>query len=289
MPYDHQLDHKVAEVFNSNVQYFEMLHRWHDEQGGIAIEPEVQSLISTHCRHGSMVLEAGSGAGNITNWFAARYPDTRFVGVDISAIGVALARERAPVNAAFAVADLKRLSFADRAFDFVFSQSVLEHVVGWDVALGELHRILQPRGHLLIRLTNAGVHCKSLRRALLAYLLGRNRASQVEPSFELSSASDWRGHMTNYDVHQIPSDVLLTTLRRTGFSISYFTTGTQHWRRNRDVGSRLVSYLGFWPFSHLGATSIVLATKEPRASRTTQYSGRLPYPVSRASRCDRSS
>lgn len=267
MSYNQQLDHKVAQAFNSNVQYFEMLQAWHDERGGIAIEPEVQRLIEAHCQRGSRILEAGSGAGNITNWFAARHPGTAFVGVDISAIGAGLARERAPLNATFTVADLKRLSFADRVFDFAFSQSVLEHVVGWDVALRELHRILRPGGQLLVRLANAGVQCTSLPRAAVRYLLRRNRVLALDPSFVLSSARDWRGHMTNYDVHEIPSDVLLAVLRRVGFSISYFTTGTHHWRRDKDIGSRLVSYLAFWPFSHLGGTSIVLATKAP--GRTT--------------------
>lgn len=263
MSYDQQLDRKVAQVFNSNLQYFEIMQAWHDEHGGIAIEQDMQRLMEARCQRGSRILEAGSGAGNITNWFAAKYPGTRFVGVDISAIGAGMARDKAPVNATFTVADLKRLSFADRVFDFVFSQSVLEHVVGWDVALRELHRILRPGGQLLIRLPNGGVESTSLRRALVRYLLRRNRASQLEPSFALSSASDRSGHMTNFDVHEIPSDVLLATLRRVGFSISYFTTGIHHWRCDRDIKARLVSYLGFWPFSHLGSTSIVLATKAP--------------------------
>jgi SAM-dependent methyltransferase len=266
MAYDQLIDRNVADALNSNRRYFEMLRTWHDERGGIAIEPEVLEIITARCQAGRRVLEAGSGAGNITNWFAARYPATRFVGVDISTIGVRLARERAPANAAFAVVDLKRLSFPDRLFDFVFSQSVLEHVVGWDVAVAELHRILRPSGQLLVRLANGGVHSRSLRRAALGYLLRRNRVSQLDPSFDLSSAHDWRGHMTNYDVHEIPSDVLLATLRRAGFSITYFTTGTHRWRRERQLGPRLVSYLRFWPFSHLGATSIVLATKNRGAS-----------------------
>jgi ubiquinone/menaquinone biosynthesis C-methylase UbiE len=261
MLYDHQLDRKVAEVLNSKTLYYEMMQKWHSQRGGIAVEPEVHHLISTHCRPGTLILEAGSGAGNITNWFATNYSHSRFVGVDISAIGVGLARDKAPTNADFAVADLKRLPFADNTFDFVFSQSVLEHVVGWETALVELYRILRHSGHLLIRLGNGGVHNRSLYLAALYYLLRMNRAHHLNPSFELRSENSWDDHERKFDVQDIPSDILLHELRRAGFSVCYFTTGTHHWRQDKNVKARLVSYFRFWPFSHLGPTSVVLVKK----------------------------
>ena len=95
-----------------------------------------------------------------------------------------MARDKAPQNAKFEVGDLKQLPYKDNSFDFAFSQSVLEHVVGWEEALIELHRVLVPGGRLLIRVENAGVSAVlSLYRALFNYLLLRNRTHPVPPVF----------------------------------------------------------------------------------------------------------
>ena len=261
MTYKDGLHAKVAEELNSNDLYYQMMLQWHDLHKGLAVEPEVKSLIESRCRPGFRILDAGSGSGCITNWFANRYPDVQFIGADISSIGVDMARQNARSNAAYEVADLTKLPFNDMTFNFAFSQSVLEHVVGWEEALAELHRVLLPGGEVLIRVGNAGVrNTSSPYRALINYLLLRNRTKVQVPSFKLE-AGNWSDHETNFDVQEIPSDVLLQALRRCGFSISYFTTGIHRWRLCSNWKARLVSYLELWPFTHLGATTIVLAEK----------------------------
>lgn len=263
MSYDTSYNSHVKEVLNSNETYYRMMVEWHAIHDGLAVEPLVRTLIEEACWPGCRILEAGSGPGCITNWFAVRHPDTRFVGADISSIGVELARERAPHNAEYHVTDVKKLPFRDGSFDFIFSQSVLEHIVGWEDALIELHRVLVPGGRLLIRLENGGIkNVPSRFHALLNYVLFRNRTTVHAPSFHLQ-AGDWEQHESNFDVQEIPSDVLLRTLRRHGFSISRFTTGTQSWRGCGNWKAELVSHLQFWPFTHLGSTTIVLAQKKP--------------------------
>jgi SAM-dependent methyltransferase len=261
MSYDNDFNSAVSAVLNSNETYYKMIVEWHAIHDGLAVEPEIKSLIEGQCKPGFHILEAGSGPGCITNWFAARYPGVRFTGVDISHIGVQIARETAPCNAEYHVTDLKNLPFMDHSFDFIFSQSVLEHIVGWEEALAELHRVIVPGGGLLIRVGNGGVgHGSSRFQALLNYVLFRNRAVVQAPSFHLQPG-EWSDHQTNFDVQEIPSDVLLRSLRRCGFSISHFTTGTQHWRHSENWKARCVSRLKFWPFIHLGDTTIVLAEK----------------------------
>jgi SAM-dependent methyltransferase len=261
MSYDRTLDSKVTAVFNTNESYYKIMQAWHEQHDGIAVEADVKRLIEGECRPGCRILEAGSGAGNITNWFAKRYPLVKFDGVDISRIGISMASQHAPENAKFLVGDLKKLSFDDGSFDFVFSQSVIEHVVGWEEALAELNRVLVPGGKLLIRVENAGVGDHISRyRSLLNYLLCRNRTRYAMPSFELRPDS-LADHEANFDVQGIPSDVLLKSMRRRGFSIRYFTTGTHLWRKSDDIRSIVVSYLHFFPFNHLGATTIVLGEK----------------------------
>lgn len=276
MPYETSYDAHVKEVLNSNETYYHMMVEWHASHDGLAVEPDVKRLIEDACRPGRQVLEAGSGPGCITNWFATRHPETRFVGVDISHIAVDLARAASPQNAEFHLADLKRLPFRDQSFDFIFSQSVLEHIVGWEDALGELYRVLQPGGRFLIRVENGGVKdTRSRAYALLNYLFLRNRVAVEQPSFRLDPG-DWTQHETNFDVQEIPSDVLLSTLRRHGYTISWFTTGTKSWRGCGNWKAELVSYLQFWPFSHLGSTTIVLAEKHPLGTLLDSHA--LLYP-----------
>jgi len=255
------LDAKVKEVLNSNHRYYQMLDQWHNLAGGLAVEPEVERFIEEASQTGTRILEAGSGSGNISNWFAFRHQDTQFVGIDISAIGVKIARKKALANAHFEVADLKRLPFKDKAFHFIFAQSVLEHVVGWEHAIAEFYRVLLPNGGLLVRLENAGIHNVSSRyHALLNYVVMRNRLESDIPSFQLRNDS-WHDHENNFDVNHIPSDVLVKRLKQNGFLLSYFTTGTRKWRYSKDLKARFVSYLQFWPFNHLGATTIVVARR----------------------------
>jgi ubiquinone/menaquinone biosynthesis C-methylase UbiE len=258
--YDSALDLRVSQVFNTNRSYYEIMGEWHDRRGGIAVEPEVKRLIEAECRPGRRILEAGTGCGSISNWFGGQYPDVQFVAVDISQIGVSIGSSKAPPNVLFKVQDIKRLSFPDASFDFCFSQSVIEHVVGWQDALKELHRVLVTGGCLLIRISNGTIDSVSRRQALFKYLFRRNSVVNLNPSFELQD-NNWKDQETNFDIQEIPSDVLLKALRQTGFSISHFTTGIKDWRHSPSLKARILSYLNVWPFNHLGSTTIVVAQK----------------------------
>lgn len=97
------------------------------------------------------------------------------VGIDISP-EIALAVRRRHPHWHVLVADVRRLPFADGAFDTIFSNSTLDHfeaVSEIHQALGELHRILRPGGKLLLTLDNAANPIIALRQALPARLLQR--------------------------------------------------------------------------------------------------------------------
>lgn len=66
-------------------------------------------------------------------------------------------------------ADVRRLPFADRSFGLVVSTSTLDHfpdAAQLEVALGELARVLQPGGALLLTLDNAANPLVALRNLL---------------------------------------------------------------------------------------------------------------------------
>jgi SAM-dependent methyltransferase len=89
------------------------------------------------------------------------------VGIDLSPAVIG----RAAYGAATVplVADVRRLPFADRAFDVVLSNSTLDHfssLAEVAIALAELRRVLKPGGHLLLTLDNLANPAVAVRNAL---------------------------------------------------------------------------------------------------------------------------
>ena len=97
------------------------------------------------------------------------------VGVDVSETTVQVARARHPDLDAVR-ADVRLLPFEDHSFDLVVSNSTLDHFgtrSGISLAIRELHRVLDPRGLLIVTLDNRANPVVALRNALPQSLLRR--------------------------------------------------------------------------------------------------------------------
>src|SRR5688572_16509008 len=107
--------------------------------------------IYDNVRAGSTVLELGCGAGMLA---LLKRKGVVLVGVDLSA-DCAQAARRNGYDLTFA-ADLSRLPFGDRTFDYVASLDVLGHVSleEKDTVLAEVKRVLRPGG-----VTMHGIEC----------------------------------------------------------------------------------------------------------------------------------
>lgn len=254
--------------FKTNRLYFEMMADWHQTHGGCAFEPEVVAAIDQYMA--AQVLDAGCGEGSPAAWVAARYPSSQVMGVDISDVGIQLASQRFQMsNLTFQVDDLTNLSFDDGTFGLIYSQSVLEHVVGYSSAIREFYRVLQPGGHAIIRLANGHRAGKRFLPALLDVVRPGSRPQEVESDFSLT-AGDYQSHSHNFDYAEIPARHLLATFRQTGFTIRFFTTRRDSSLNSEQFASRPFVYrvayraycsLHVWPFKYLGPTSIVVAHK----------------------------
>jgi len=99
------------------------------------------------------ILDVGTGPGVLLMELAARRPDLRLTGIDLSADMVAAATKNlAPhgerVNVR--VGDVTTLPFEDRSFDLIVSSLSLHHWDDPDAAKPELARVLRQGGRVVI-------------------------------------------------------------------------------------------------------------------------------------------
>lgn len=101
----------------------------------------------------SDVLEIGCGSGRYALYLAEKI-GCRIVGIDVNKEGIRNANELAGASvtakASFGEGDAsQRLSFADQAFDAVYSNDVMCHIPGRLAVLREMFRVLKPGGRML--------------------------------------------------------------------------------------------------------------------------------------------
>lgn len=100
----------------------------------------------------SLVLDLGCGNGNTSIWLAQQ-TGCEVVGIDLSAVRVsnakALAKEYPSLRLSFEKASATNLPFSDNFFTHVWSQATLYHVHNRELALREIHRVLQEQGIFL--------------------------------------------------------------------------------------------------------------------------------------------
>ena len=104
---------------------------------------------------GERVLDLGSGAG-ADSLVAAQMvgADGRVTGIDMTPEMLAKARaaaaELGATHVEFVEAEAERLPFADKSFDAVISNGVIDLIPDKDAVFAELYRVLAPGGRLQI-------------------------------------------------------------------------------------------------------------------------------------------
>ena len=269
-------DKKVLkDRFFGNREYYEMMADYFKntkDSGETTIVDEMLIDILGGLKNGSRVLDMGCGSGSPTVWFANKYPSLRFTGTDASEQGISIAKEKGSGvrNVDFFVDDVESSSM-----DFIFSVSVLEHLTDYRKALSESYRILRKGGKLMIRVGNpvgSGSDIGIIKRTL-KILFKANKPIMNSPNFDLSGSSlkeKTRKHQTNFDLVEIPADVLARDLKKEGFRIIYFSTRRDlvmsspryvngSWITKRIIG--IYVKMGFFPFKYMGPTTMIVAEK----------------------------
>ncbi|HYC71298.1 MAG TPA: class I SAM-dependent methyltransferase [Opitutaceae bacterium] len=116
--------------------------RWHRQKLEIVLEAAARRPFDS-------ALDAGCGSAIVSAQLARAYPDAEVLGLDLSRGAVEFCRRTygAQRNLAFLTADLTQPDLKlDRAFDFIFSTEVIEHLQPDQVAqyLRNLHRFGRP-------------------------------------------------------------------------------------------------------------------------------------------------
>ncbi|HSE33993.1 MAG TPA: methyltransferase domain-containing protein [Pyrinomonadaceae bacterium] len=99
----------------------------------------------------SLALDVGCGSGWATRLMAEHAPNGHVVGIDISdeMIGIARSTSADYPNVRFEVATAEKLPFLDGEFTHAFSMESLYYYSRIDVALKEIHRVLQNHGRFV--------------------------------------------------------------------------------------------------------------------------------------------
>jgi ubiquinone/menaquinone biosynthesis C-methylase UbiE len=128
---------------------------------------------------GRSILDAGCGSGHRLLGFAKKCPQTNFLGVDMTAASLNVARQLAERhklgNVRFEQGDLLELNL-DARFDLIMSIGVIHHLEDAQRGLDNLCRLLAPGGHILLwHYHPYGEFSRLLERELLLAFWDRDR------------------------------------------------------------------------------------------------------------------
>ena len=120
------------------------------------------------------VLDMGCGSGATNLVLADQFPDSEFVGIDLSDPLLELAREAAQERGVagrvcFEKANVLKAPFEDRSFDVLLNLNMVHLVADPSRMFGEMGRLLTPDGFLFVadlRRSILGVFEKEIRSAL---------------------------------------------------------------------------------------------------------------------------
>lgn len=166
------------------------------EQDGLILMRRIQRIAARRPEDRPLrVLDAGCGTGNTMLALARRLPDAQFLGVDLSASSLAVAREAATAgglaNVAFRQRDLRSPLRDWPPFDVVLCMGVLHHTADMPAVLGHLRETLADDGELYLWVY--GMHGR-YRHRLNARLLTMLLEAGPQPDDPVGFARDFLEH-----------------------------------------------------------------------------------------------
>lgn len=181
---------------------------------------------------GESLLDVGCGAGQVVKSVANRF--NRVVAADIAPRIIRDTARRCGPIASWTVLDASRpLPFADETFSNVVALSMLQYIFSPESLLREVHRVLRPRGEILVETPNIAYFPQRLR-----LLAGR----PIRTSF-------WKHGIDGGNLHYFTVDTLRTLVTEAGFLPTRIT------------GSGILAQIRTWRVNLLCGNIFVLAVK----------------------------
>jgi SAM-dependent methyltransferase len=150
---------------------------------------------------GGLGLDLGCGDGLLTRILLDRIGPRRLVGIDLDPLETEAAR-RFPFYEEVHTCSADAMPLADSRFDFVISNSVLEHIPPLEGTIAEVGRVLKPGGRFLFTVPGPGFHA-NLAGALLpwgdrdAYLAALDKRLA---HFHYLSPAEWTALLGRHDL-----------------------------------------------------------------------------------------
>ena len=111
-------------------------------------------LIETHLTNAETILDIGCGTGLVSNLFAIKNPDKKFVALDFSDAvdyGLKFAQTQKINNISYIKQDF--VTYHDtQKYDVVICQGVLHHIPDYELALEKMQQLVKPGGKLVLGL-----------------------------------------------------------------------------------------------------------------------------------------
>lgn len=161
---------------------------------------EISALADRDIPHG-LGLDLGCGDGILTDILLDRIGQRRLIGIDLDTLETAAARHYAFYNRVH-TCSADAIPEADASFDFVLSNSVLEHVPLLEGAIAEVGRVLKAGGRFFFTVPGPGFH-ENLYGSVLPWAERSHYLSSLDRRLahhHYLSAAAWKAALARYDL-----------------------------------------------------------------------------------------
>jgi SAM-dependent methyltransferase len=165
-------------------------------------------LLNDQIPDDAMVLEAGCGTGQLSNYLASRSSRSVFA-TDMTLNSLKLGhefKERNDIgNLAFIQMNLFRPIFREESFDVVISNGVLHHTNDPYLGFQSISKLVKKNGYIIIGLYNKFGRVATNARRLMFRVLG-TKFNLLDPRMRAGSLGDTRRHTWYKDQYENPHE-----------------------------------------------------------------------------------
>ncbi len=172
-------------------------------------------------------LDLGCGDGKLTQIIVERMAPIQLIGIDVDPLETEQAKQTGIYSQVY-TAPAHQIPVADGFFDFVFSNSVLEHINNIDEVLPEIARVMKSAATFLFTVPSNDFH-RCLRGSLLPWVSRQSYLEEIDKRlahYRYWNIEEWSEHLNAVGLEMSSISYYLTQSEtRRWETISRFTAG----------------------------------------------------------------